>query len=55
MAPVARKQHTFMGLQGKWADISLPVRPPPYPTVGNVRILHPEGSHMPKAEPIALG
>ena len=52
---VTRKEHTLEYLQGKWADITLPVRPPPYPTVGNVWILHPEGSHRPKAESIALG
>ena len=48
---MTRKEHTLEYLQGQWADITLPIRSPKYPSVGNVQILHPEGSPMPKAEP----
>ena len=46
---MARKEHTLEYLQEKWADITLPIHPLRYPTVGKVLILQ-TASWQPGAE-----
>ena len=52
---MTRHEHTLEYLQGRLAEVNLPIRPPKYESVGNVHIQRPHGSPMPAADSLALG